>query len=216
MKRCALSYFVIILSILFIQSCICYAKDKPESFEGKGYVGTLPDLTRDYEPAKKDTKAIAPEVKPSKDFNSEGELKPIPRDNPTFVNIILKTDKTTKYTNDINEILPLLEDIYDLIEDKSNTQMFNAKVYYFNKSAEYLREEYKNKPESQFVSFKRLMEVNTHTKSIAMLRNEAEKYNPYLAYGSAGYIYNPNNIEQQLEYLKDEIHELILILKSDK
>lgn len=216
MKSYKIGCTVLIFCALFLQGTICAAKNKPESFEGKGYVGTLPDLTRDYQPKQKEAKTAPPEVKPSKDFNSENELKPIPRDNPTFVNIILKTDKTTQYTNDINEILPLLENIYDLIDENSNTQMFNAKVYYFNKSAEYLRDKYQNKPESQFVSFKRLMEINTHTKSIALLRNEAERYNPYLAYGSEGYIYNPNNINQQLEYLKQEIHEVILILKDSK
>ena len=47
-----------------------------------------------------------------------------------------------------------------------------------------------------------------------MLRNEAQKYNPYLAYGSAGYIYNPNNITEQMDFLKTEIEETILLLKD--
>ena len=49
---------------------------------------------------------------------------------------------------------------------------------------------------------------------LAYLRNEAEKYNPYMAYGSDGYIYNPNNIQEQLGYLKSEIEQTILILKE--
>jgi hypothetical protein len=53
-----------------------------------------------------------------------------------------------------------------------------------------------------------------HAKSVALLRNEAQKYNPYLAYGSSGYIYNPNNITEQLEYLKAEIEQTILLLKE--
>lgn len=175
-------------------------------------MGTLPDLTRTYQPSKE--KKLAPEMKPVKDFNSADEVKPVPRDNPTFVNMILKSEKTSQYVNDLHEFIPMLEDIYDLIEDESNVQIFNAKVYYFNKSAEYLREKYENKPESQFVSYKRLMELSTHAKSIALLRSEAIKYNPYLAYGSAGYSYNPNNIAQQLEYLKTEISKTILILKE--
>ena len=202
---------IFIFSILLCGACT-FAKEKPESFDGRGYVGTLPDLTRNYEP--KETEKTPPQAKPSKDFNSENDLKPVPRDNPSFVNIILKTDKTTQYTNDINEIIPILENIYDLIDENSNVQLFNAKVYYFNKSVEYLREKYKNKPESQFASFKKLMDVNTHTKSIALLRNEAEKYNPYLAYGSSGYIYNPNNIAEQLEFLKTEIQQTIIVLKD--
>lgn len=208
MRKCILIHTAI---FLLLSGALCYAKEPP-SFDGKGYVGTLPDLNRGYEV--KETKKIQPEARPSKDFNSENELKPVPTDNPAFVNIILKPDKTSQYTNDLLEILPLLEDISNLIEDNANVQLFNAKVYYFNKSAEYLRDKYKNKPESQFVSFKKLMDLNTHTKSIAILRNEAEKYNPYLAYGSAGYIYNPNNITEQLDFLKKEIQETVLILRE--
>ncbi len=212
MRKFNLLYILIIVSMLVFQANYSYAKEKHENFDGKGYVGTLPDLNRGYEI--KEVKKPQKEAIPAKDFNDENELKPVPRDNPAFVNIILKTDKTSQYINDINEFIPILEDIYDLIDENSNVQLFNAKVYYFNKSAEYLRDKYKNKPESQYVSFKRLMELNTHAKSIALLRNEAEKYNPYLAYGSSGYIYNPNNVAEQMEFLKTEINQTILILKD--
>ena len=206
MKKCAL------ILILLVTCPFTLAKDRPDSFDGKGYVGTLPDLTRSFEavPEKKTT----PEVNISKDFNSASEIKPVPRDNPAFVNIILKSEKTSQYVNDLNEFIPLLESIYDFIEDDSSVQIFNAKVYYFNKSADYFRDKYSNKPESQFVSYKRLMELSMHARSIALLRNEAERYNPYLAYGSSGYIYNPNNITEQLGYLKTEIEQTILILKE--
>ena len=212
MKRCNLFYSLIILSILVLTSNICYAENRPESFSGQGYVGTLPDLTRGYEP--KEESKSTPEITPSKNFNSENEIKPTPRDNPTFVNIILKSEKTSQYINDINEFIPTLESIYDMIENNDNVQIFNAKVYYFNKNAEHLREKYGKKPESQFISFKRIMELSMHAKSIALLRTEAERYNPYLAYGSEGYIYNPNNITEQLEYLKTELEQTILIIKD--
>ena len=204
---------LILLLIFMIAVCpFVNAKDRPDSFDGKGYVGTLPDLTRGYEAVPE--KKTSPEVNISKDFNSESEIKPVPRDNPAFVNIILKSEKTSQYVNDLNEFIPLLEGIYDLIEDESNVQIFNAKVYYFNKSAEYFRDKYFNKPESQFVSYKKLMDLSMRARSIALLRNEAERYNPYLAYGSSGYIYNPNNITEQLGYLKTEIEKTILILKE--
>lgn len=212
MKKYNLFYILIIVLILGFQVNYSCAKEKPENFEGRGYVGTLPDLNRGYEI--KEVKKITKEAIPAKDFNDESELKPVPRDNPAFVNIILKTDKTSQYINDINEFIPILEDMYDLIDENSNVQLFNAKVYYFNKSAEYLRDKYKNKPESQYVSFKRLMDLNTHARSIALLRNEAERYNPYLAYGGSGYIYNPNNVAEQMEFLKTEINQTILILKD--
>ena len=99
----------------------------------------LPDLTREYEA--KDSNST-PEVQPAKDFNSEKALKPVPRDNPAFVNIILKSDKTSQYINDLNEFIPMLENIVDIIDDEENVQVFNAKVYYFNKSADYFKDKY--------------------------------------------------------------------------
>lgn len=212
MKKSRFYVIIVLFALAILHSNVCCAKDRPESFDGRGYVGTLPDLTREYEPA--EPKQSTPEINKAKDFNSEDEIKPVPRDNPTFVNIILKPDKTSQYVNDLNEFIPMLEKIYDLIEDNSNVQIFNAKVYYFNKNADYFRDKYKDKPESQFVSYKRLMELSMHARSIALLRNEAEKYNPYLAYGSAGYIYNPNSISEQLGYLKTEIQQTILLLKE--
>ena len=127
MKKNRLFYIIFLSVLLVMQSTLCWAKNRPESFDGRGYVGTLPDLTRDYEPA--EPAQSAPEVNKAKDFNSENEIKPVPRDNPAFVNIILKQDKTSQYVNDLNEFIPILEKIYDLIEDESNVQIFNAKVY---------------------------------------------------------------------------------------
>ena len=213
MRRCGL--FLVILSVCLIQGLPALSKDKLP-VEGKGYVGTLPVLTRNYGSNEEATDTTPASVSPipSKDFNSESEIKPAPIEDPSFVNIILKTDKTSKYVNDLNEFIPILEEIYDIIDENKNAQIFNAKVYYFNKSVEYFRDKYANKPESQFISYRRLLELNTHSKSISLLRSEAEKYNPYLSYGSEGYIYNPNNIREQMGYLKDEIRQTILLLRE--
>lgn len=215
MNRC--KFFTFSLILLFFCTTNCYAKEKLP-VEGKGYIGTLPVLTRNYVPkgeenGKKENSSQVNSI-PSKDFNSENEIKPAPTQDPTFVNIILKTDKTSKYANDLNELIPILENIYDLIDDKQSAQLFNAKVYYFNKSADYFKEKYANKPEENFISYRKIMELSTHAKSIAVLRTEAYKYNPYLAYGTEGYIYNPNNIDQQLEYLKTEIQQAIVLFRD--
>lgn len=186
-----------------------YAKSDETS---KGYVGTLPDLNKLYK--KEQTKQISPDFKPTKDFNSANELKPIPRDNQGYVNIILKSDKTSKYINDLNEFIPMLEALSDMIEEEANTQVFNAKAYYFTKSADYFKDKYANKPESYFVSYKKLLELSMHTKSIALLRTEAAKYNPYMAYGGPGYLYNPNSLTEQLGYLRIEIEKTLIILKE--
>lgn len=202
---------LILLILVFILSLPSYAK-KTADYEGMGYVGTLPDVTRNFSPS--EPKSTKPIIEQIDNFNSINYVKPIPRDNPTFVNIILKKDKTSQYINDINEIIPMLEKIHTSIEENENVQLFNAKVYFFNKSVEHLRTKYAEQPEGEYISFKRLMDFNTHSKSVALLRSEAEKYNPYLAYGGAGYIYDPNNITEQLNYLKSEVQEIILLLKD--
>ena len=203
-----------LFAIIFIAFfCVpVYAAKTNPAFDGMGYVGTLPDLTRQYQPS--EPKSTKPVIEQVENFHSSDQVKPIPRDNPAFVNIILKQDKTTRYVNDINEFIPMLEKIYDSIEDGENVQLFNAKVYFFNKNADYLRDKYIEKPEGEYISFKRLMDLSTHAKSIALLRAEAQKYNPYLAYSGAGYIYDPDNINQQLEYLKKEVEQAILLLRD--
>lgn len=200
-----------IISIAFFCLPVYGAKKNP-AFDGMGYVGTLPDLTRQYQPT--EPKSTKPVIEQVENFHSSDQVKPIPRDNPAFVNIILKQDKTTRYVNDINEFIPMLEKIYDSIEDGENVQLFNAKVYFFNKNADYLRDKYIEKPEGEYISFKRLMDLSTHAKSIALLRAEAQKYNPYLAYSGAGYIYDPDNINQQLEFLKKEVEHTLLLLRD--
>lgn len=215
---------VLIFTIIFAaSSCFAWSWKKDNSTpanvdydnQGKGYVGTLPDVSKNFsssEPA-----SAKPAFEKTKNFNSSNEIKPIPRDNPAFVNIMLKQDKLSPYINDINsDILPQLENILTCIENGLDVQKFNAKVYFFNKTVDYLKNKYEGKPEINYVSFQKLLELNTHTKSVATLRAEAEKYRPYLAYTGAGYLYNENIINQQLDYLKIEIENTIVILKEAK
>ena len=213
MARYKFLFGILIVTLLSSSVLVCDAKEKLP-VEGKGYVGTLPDLTRDYVPQEKPDGKVQVISTPAKDFNSEGEIKPVPDDNPTFVNIILKPDKASKYTTDLMEFIPLLENMFDIIDEDKNVQFFNAKVFYFNKSVDYFRDKYADKPESEYLTYKKLMELNIHARSIALLRSEAAKYNPYLAYGSEGYIYNPNNIQEQLGYLRTEIEQTILMIRE--
>ncbi len=214
--------FALILSTTDCFAWGFWGKDKPKNSNsqneveiepnGRGYSGTLPDLTKNFKTS--EPKSTKPVFESTKDFNSADEIKPVPRENPAFVNIILKTDKTSPYLNDINEILPQLENLLLCIENNYDVQKFNAKAYFFNKSVEFLASKYAGLPESSYISFKKLLELSLHTKSIATLRAEAEKYRPYLAYSGAGYLYNDNVIDQQLEYLKTEIEDTIVILKE--
>ena len=208
---------IVFLSVLVFQTVCFGANNEKPTFDGIGYVGTLPDLSRDYGKTDKKEKQVPIEALPSKNFNSANEVKPIPTDNPTFVNIILKKDKTTQYTNDLFEFLPQLESIYDIIEAGSDVQVFNAKIYFFTKNADYFRDKYAQKPEHHYTTYRQLMHLNTQAKSIAQLRAEAQKYNPYFAYSGRGYIYSKEVINEQLDYLKQEVKDTIVMIKeSDK
>lgn len=210
---------ILLITLLTPTSCFGAFFKKPASTEGvdsasKGYVGTLPDLTSGETP---DEPAVStPIFDRTKEFNSANEVKPIPRDNPAFVNIILKQDRMSPYVNDLQEFIEMFEQIYDSIEAEENIQRFAARVYYLNRNAEYFRNKYANKPESSYISFEKLLEVSYHAKNVSELRTEAEKYKQYLTYSGSGAIYDKNNINAQLDYLKAEVEEIISILKETK
>ena len=190
-------------------------KDKAleKELQGKGYAGTLPNLGDKIEKTK--TKVTTPIFESQDGFNNPSDLKPVPKDNPAFINIIQKKDKTSEFTNDAAEIIPLLEKLVDCIDDNENLQLFITKANLLTLNIDNLTEKYNGKPESYYESFRKLQEVNRYVKSIAALRREAVTYQRYLAYSSSGSIYNPDNINQQLQYLLEELNSAILLLRSD-
>ena len=149
--------FGVLFLAVIIFSGSAYA-GKPLVEKGRGYVGKLPVLVKriDDEKTENQTK---PQYEKVKEFTSKEEIKDIPRDDPAFVNIILKADKNTQYINDINDMLPILEKIYDMIEDDVDVQKFVATTYFFSKNVEILREKYENRPEFYFISFQCCLEA---------------------------------------------------------
>ncbi len=88
MKRFALLLFIFLLTVQTAHA------GKPIVDKSKGYVGDLPELGKQFgepEPAK-----TKPQYEATKDFNSANQVKPVPRDNPAFINIIYKADKNTQ------------------------------------------------------------------------------------------------------------------------
>ncbi len=206
MKKLAL----ILLTIIFTGASA--HAGKPIIDKSKGYVGELPELGKEHqetEPAK-----TKPQYEATKDFHSENQVKPIPRDNPAFVNIILKADKNTQYINDINELIPTLEKMCDSIENEEDVQRFVATTYFFSKTIEYLREKYLDKPEFYFVSFQKILETDLQVQTVTNLRVEAVRNTPYMAYGADGKIYNSVNIDEQLSFLLKQLEETIAVIKG--
>ncbi len=184
-----------------------------KELQGKGYAGNLPNIGEKIERSK--TKVTTPVFETQEGFDDPAELKPVPKDNPAFINIIQKKDKTSPFVNDANEIIPMLEKLVDCIEDNESLQLFITKANLLTLNIDNLAEKYDGKPESYYESFRKLQEVNRYIKSISLLRREAVTYQRYLAYSESGSIYNPENINQQLQYLLEELNTAILLLREE-
>ena len=187
-------------------------KTLEKELQGKGYAGRLPDIENHR--GKVETKVSEPIFEPQQ-FDSPKELKPVPKDNPAFIDIIQKQDKTSQYVNDINTIIPMLEKLYDCIDENENVQLFVSKANLLTVNIDHLSQKYDGKPESYYESFRKLNEVNQYTKTLMELRREAAKYQKYMAYTESGSVYSPANIEQQLDYLKEEINSAIILLREE-
>ena len=213
-------FIVFLILIAFSNPCYAFLwwnkKDKAleAELEGKGYAGTLPNINKKFE--KKEQKITTPIFESQEGFNDPSELKPAPVDNPAFINIIQKKDKTSKYLTDANEIIPMIERLMDCIEEDGNIQLFVTRANVLSMNIDNLMKKYEGQPESYYESFRKLEEINRYVKSISLLRREAQTYQRYLAYQESGSIYNPENIQQQLQYLLDELNATVLLLRSEE
>ena len=187
-------------------------KNLEKELQGKGYAGELPNIE---EPASKSKVKVAEPMFEPQQFDNPSDLKPVPRDNPAFIDIIQKQDKASQYVNDVNNIIPMLEKLHDCIEDNESLQLFVSKANLLTSNIDWLITKYDGKPECYYESYKKLAEVNRYTKTLMTLRREAVQYQRYLAYTESGSIYNPENIEQQLDYLKEESNSAILLLREE-
>ena len=211
-------FLAILITICFaLPSNAAFWNKKNKALEaelqGKGYAGTLPDL--ESKVRTKQDKVVKPVFESQKGFDNPSNIKPVPRDNPAFVDIISKKDRTSGYVIDANNIIPMMEKLVDCIEDNGNVQLFVTRANVLTMNIDYLVEKYNGQPESYYESFKKMLEVNRYVKSLAQLRREAVTYQRYLAYQATGSIYNPENINQQLQYLLEELNNAILLLKQE-
>lgn len=207
--------FALFLMIFcFAPTAIAKKKEAIVIPEGSGYVGSLPNLQEKFQ------NSAEQEVKPSFEyqdgFNDPDVIKPAPRNNPAFVNIIMKRDKTSQYVNDLNSLIFIIEKLQTIIEDQENVQKFNAESYFLKTNVEYFSDKYKNKAEQSYVSYKKVMQLNTHVQSIAQLRVESEIYSPYVTEAQSGNMFSQNNIDTQLNYLLDDIKQTLVVLKETK
>lgn len=208
---------LVLFLILFcaVPSAIAKKKEAIVIPEGAGYVGSLPDVTERFQNSIQQ-EAAQPSFDYKDGFNDPDTIKPAPRDNPAFINIIIKKDKTSQYVNDLNSLIAIIEKLQNIIEDQQNVQKFNAESYFLKENIEYFRDKYANKAEQSYLSYKKVMSLNTHVQSVSQLRVESEAYSPYVTEAQSGNMFSQNNINTQLDYLLSDIKDTLVVLKETK
>ena len=183
---------------------------------GAGYMGTLPNIEAEFQHLKKQVseKTQAPFSVLDLDKQNEKQLKPIPRENDDYVDIIVKKDKTSKYMNDVHKIVTILEKLRSCLNNKQDIQKFNAIVSNFIDHVEHLRVEYQDKPEHLFISYSKLIALSNEAREVATFRMQGifnEKYLPYTAQDN---IYTKENLEAKLDKLLNDVSDMIFIINN--
>ena len=183
---------------------------------GAGYMGTLPDIEADFEYLKKESseKAQAPYSVEELDRQNEEKLKPVPRDNENYVDIIIKKDGSTDYFKDVNAVILILEKLRRCINTDRDIQKFNAIVSNLIDNVAYITTEYKDKPESNYLSYNRLNIISAQARDVANFRMNAQTAQSYIPYTSTNNVYTKENINSKMEALLVNVNETIFILKN--
>lgn len=183
---------------------------------GAGYVGTLPNIEAEFDYLRKQSseKAMTPYTIEQLDKQNEEKLKPIPREDDNYVDIIIKKDKTTKYLHDVNHVIIILEKLRRCLNTNQDIQKFNAIVSNLIDNVEYIRVEYADKPESNYLSYNRLLVISKEARDVASFRSQGLASQKYLPYSSSNNVYTKENLEAKLENLLVNVNETIFILKN--
>lgn len=214
-KILAIFIIILLISLQNSQAVLAKKNSQPSAIsQSTGYVGNLPNLEERFH--KSDFEEVKPTFEYKDGFNDPDAIKPVPRNNPAFINIIMKKDKTSQYINDLNDLITIIEKMQNIIESGQDVQKFNAEAFFLRENVEYFRDKYKNKPEESFISYKKVMQLNTQVQSIAMLRKEKEVYSPYVTAAGTGNMFTNSNIENQLNYLNDNIIKTLVVLKETR
>lgn len=183
---------------------------------GAGYVGTLPNIDAEFAYLRKKVpeKAQSPFSVNELDKQNEQSLKPIPIEDDTYVDIIIKKDKKTQYLKDVIGVIVVLEKLRKCLNTNQNIQMFNAIVSNLIDNVEYIRVEYKDKPEENYLSYSRLLYVSSEAREVANFRMQGYTRQKYQPYTSENNIYTKENLDEKLEHLLNNVNETLFILKN--
>lgn len=183
---------------------------------GAGYMGTLPDIEAEFNYLRKEKteKAMPVYSIDELDKQNENELRPIPRQDENYVDIIIKKDKTSKYLSDVNSVIIILEKLRKCLNTDGDIQKFNAVVSNLIDNVYYIQEEYKDKPESNYLSYSRLIIISKEARETANFRMQGNISAGYLPYTSQDNIYTKENLDTKLQSLLNNVNETLFILKN--
>lgn len=181
---------------------------------GSGYKGDLPDITTQFEYKRNTTGQSHTIFETLDEFDHPAQFKKVPRENPTYIDIILKKDKSSPYINDLNDVIPLLEKLQKCIQNNGSIQKFNAIASSIIDHADYIAQKYADKPEKYYISYSKLQNIAAYARSVATLRCESQVYIKYLAAQGDGQIYSKESIQMQIDMLERELDNTIKILKD--
>ncbi len=181
-----------------------------------GYVGTLPNIEAEFSYLRKDVSenSQAPYTIEELDKQNENSLKPIPREDDYYVDIIIKKDKTTQYLKDVNSVIIILEKLRACLNTQQDIQKFNAIVSNLIDNIEYIRTEYKDKPEENYLSYSRLINLSAQAREVASFRTQGLMLSKYHPYTSSDNQYTKEALQSKLENLLTSVNETIFILKN--
>ena len=204
-------FFALLILSIFAQVAFC-AVDPATGDEIKGYKGNLPNLESKFENLKKDEQ---PEFESVDSFkNTPANYKPVPYNNPDYVNVIVKKEKKSEFANDMYPLIDILEKVINSINNKESEQLFAARANYLYENAEYIKKKYLNKPEQNFPAYSVLINTSSKINYIVTIRKEAKTYSAYLPYQTDGYMYNPEYIDKQLQNLLADLNNIIKLIKE--
>ncbi len=181
---------------------------------GAGYKGKLPDIKSEFEYERHEPGTSRPLYNHNHEEVKNLKLAPAPKDNKTYIDIIMKKEPTSPYLNDIGDVIKILEKMQDCIATDNEVQRFNALASALIDNADFMQARYKNKPEEHYVSFKKVIEISTKARSLATLRCEAEIYVKYLPYSNEGQAYSKDNINKQIEYFSKDLESALKVLRA--
>lgn len=208
--------FIILICFIFSVGFSFGKKKTVTDPNETGYRGALPDVESEFDYKRKNTDK---NVSPMFNFDTSkslDNLKPAPIDNPKYLDIIIKKDKTSSYVNDLYEIKNLLEKFKQTIDMNDSIQVFNAQASSLIDYSVYVKDKYQYQKESSSASYKKLMALSDASRKVAILRTQAGTYSKYLSYSAEGAVFSNRNIQIQLIYLSKLVEDMIETIKNTR